>query len=79
MQDEAVSIVQAARYDPLSMPSALVKVHAELDRAVYLCYRPQPFSSERQRVEYLFGLFEQLTAPLLPAAEPRRPRERVSS
>ena len=65
-------------YDPLSMPPALVKAHAELDRAVDLCYRPQPFTSERQRVEYLFGLYEQLTAPLLPAAKPKRPGKRVS-
>jgi hypothetical protein len=65
-------------YDPLSMPPALVKAHAELDRAVDLCYRPQQFTSERQRVEYLFGLYEQLTAPLLPAAKPKRPRKCVS-
>jgi hypothetical protein len=65
-------------YDPLSMPPALVKAHAELDRAVDLCYRPQPFTSERQRVEYLFGLYEQLTTPLLPAATPKRPRKLVS-
>ena len=32
------------------MPPALVKAHADLDRAVDLCYRPQPFTSERQRV-----------------------------
>ena len=55
-------------YDPLAMPPALVKAHADLDRAVDLCYRPEPFTSERQRVEYLFGLYEQLSAPLLPAA-----------
>ena len=61
------------------MPPALVKAHAELDRAVDLCYRPQPFTSERQRVEYLFGLYEQLTAPLLPTAKPKRPRKRVSA
>ena len=30
------------------------------------CYRPEPFTSERQRVEFLFGLYEKLTAPLLP-------------
>jgi hypothetical protein len=59
-------------YDPLSMPPALVKAHAELDRAVDHCYRPQPFTSERQRVEYLFALYEQLTAPLLPTAKPKR-------
>ena len=51
-------------YDPLTMPPALVKAHAALDRAVDLCYRPQPFENDRQRVEYLFFLYEKLTAPL---------------
>jgi hypothetical protein len=50
-------------YDPLAMPPALVKAHAELDRAVELCYRPQPFQNDRQRVEHLFALYEKLTAP----------------
>lgn len=52
-----------------------VKAHAELDRAVDLCYRPNPFTNERQRVEYLFGRYEQLTAPLLPTAKPKRRRK----
>jgi hypothetical protein len=53
-------------YDPLAMPPELVKVHAELDRAVDVCYRSQPFDNERQRVEYLFVLYEKLTMPLMP-------------
>ena len=61
-------------YDPLAMPPALVKAHADLDRAVDLCYRPQPFQSDRQRVEYLFALYEKLTAPLLPAGKEARRR-----
>jgi hypothetical protein len=61
-------------YDPLAMPPALVKAHAELDRAVDLCYRREPFGTERQRVEFLFALYEKLTAPLLPAAKARRAR-----
>jgi len=52
-------------YDPLAMPPALVKAHADLDRAVDLCYRPQPFETDRHRVEYLFALYERLTAPLI--------------
>ncbi|GAC1628090.1 MAG: hypothetical protein NVS9B13_25640 [Candidatus Acidiferrum sp.] len=60
-------------YDPLAMPPALVKAHAELDRAVDLCYRPQPFQNDRQRVEHLFALYERLTAPLIaPAKKTRR-------
>ncbi|MBI1750320.1 MAG: class I SAM-dependent DNA methyltransferase [Acidobacteria bacterium] len=60
-------------YDPLAMPPALVKAHAELDRAVDLCYRPQPFQNDRQRVEHLFALYEKLTAPLIaPTKKGRR-------
>jgi hypothetical protein len=61
-------------YDPLSMPPALAKAHAELDRAVDLCYRPEKFESDRQRVEFLFALYEKLTAPLLPGAKAKRTR-----
>jgi hypothetical protein len=52
-------------YDPLSMPPKLVKAHAALDRAVDRCYRADPFPSERHRVEFLFGLYEKLTVPLI--------------
>ncbi len=53
-------------YDPLSMPANLTKAHAKLDRTVDRCYRSQPFANERNRVEYLFKLYQKLTAPLLP-------------
>jgi hypothetical protein len=49
-------------YDPLTMPPALVKAHQELDKAVDLCYRPQPFPNETKRIEYLFDLYEKYTA-----------------
>ena len=72
VRSEYLDAKLADLYDPLSMPSRLVKAHAALDRAVDLCYRPQPFESERHRVEHLFALYEKLTAPLLPTAKPRR-------
>jgi len=59
-------------YDPLIMPAALVRAHVELDREVEKCYRAEAFHSDRERVEFLFRLYEQLTAPLLPAAPRRR-------
>ena len=46
-------------------PGNLHDAHADLDRAVH-CYRSQPFTSERQRVEFLFALYQRFTAPLLP-------------
>jgi hypothetical protein len=64
-------------YHPLVMPRKLVKAHAALDRAVDRCYRPAPFTSERQRVEFLFALYEQLTAPLLPAAGKKQRAKRL--
>jgi hypothetical protein len=47
-------------YDPLTMPPALVKAHNELDKAVDLAYRPQPFTSEANRMVYLFELYGDL-------------------
>lgn len=53
-------------YDPLTMPAPLAKAHAALDRAVDRCYRRAPFDSDRERVEHLFSLYEQLTASPAP-------------
>ena len=64
-------------YDPLTMPAPLLKAHQELDRAVDRCYRPEPFDSDRHRVEYLFALYEKITAPLVAAARPVRKRRKV--
>jgi hypothetical protein len=51
-------------YDPLTMPPSLVKAHNELDKAVDLAYRPQPFTSDANRMEFLFELYEKYTAGL---------------
>jgi hypothetical protein len=61
-------------YDPLAMPPKLVKAHRALDRAVDRCYRPQPFATERHRVEFLFALYDKLTAPLIPSVGKRKRR-----
>ncbi len=66
-------------YDPLTMPAPLLKAHQQLDRAVDRCYRPEPFPSDRHRVEYLFALYEKLTAPLVAAAKPKRGRRKQSA
>jgi len=60
-------------YDRLTMPPDLMKAHQALDKAVDLCYRPQPFVSELNRIEYLFSLYEALMTPLLkPEKKPRK-------
>lgn len=50
----------AQLYDPDKMPEALRQAHHELDIAVELCYRKKPFVSDEERLEYLFGLYEEM-------------------
>jgi hypothetical protein len=47
------------------MPAPLLKAHQALDKAVDAAYRKKPFTSEAERVAYLFELYQQLTAPLM--------------
>ncbi len=51
-------------YDPLTMPADLVRTHQDLDKFVDTCYRPQPFDTEMQRIEFLFELYKKYTQPL---------------
>ena len=51
-------------YDPDLMPPDLRRAHQTLDRAVDRLYRRTGFSSERERVEHLFALYEKMRAPL---------------
>jgi len=62
-------------YDPLTMPPDLVKAHQELDRAVDLCYRPQPFPNETRRIEFLFESYDRYTAGLFATKKGRKDRE----
>ncbi len=52
----------AQLYDPDKMPAGLRKAHHEMDLAVEQCYRPQPFKSDEERLEYLFKLYEKMIA-----------------
>ena len=52
-------------YDPDAMPPNLRRAHQKLDKAVDQLYRPSGFTSERERVEHLFKLYEELRAPLV--------------
>ena len=48
----------AELYDPNKMPQGLKEAHHQLDLAVERCYRAKPFSSDEERLAYLFGLYE---------------------
>ena len=67
-------------YDPLTMPPALVKAHATLDKAVDAAYiaaeraagRKAPkLGTDAERVAFLFERYQALTS-LLPAAKPTK-------
>jgi type I restriction-modification system DNA methylase subunit len=66
-------------YDPLTMPPALLKAHQALDKAVDTAYRKQPFTSERERIEYLFAEYQRLTAPLTALAETKPKRRKTKA
>ncbi|MDE2835782.1 MAG: class I SAM-dependent DNA methyltransferase [Bacteroidota bacterium] len=63
-------------YDPDIMPPSLRSAHQYLDRAVDRLYRKQGFSSERERVELLFTLYEHQQTPLLERVPGRTRRKR---
>lgn len=52
----------AQLYDPDKMPAGLKKAHEQLDLAVDQCYRSKPFSSDEERLECLFNLYEEMIA-----------------
>jgi very-short-patch-repair endonuclease len=70
-------------YDPLTMPPALVKAHAALDKAVDAAYlgaekaagRKAPrLTTDAERVAFLFERYQQLTSLLSEPAKPARGR-----
>ena len=64
-------------YDPDLMPASLRRAHHALDRAVDRLYRRKRFTSERDRVEYLFMLYEKMRAPLEAAMKAKLKRRRA--
>jgi hypothetical protein len=55
----------AELYNPDTFQLPLLKAHNELDKAVDLAYRPQAFTSEANRMVFLFELHEKYIADLL--------------
>lgn len=50
----------AELYDPNKMPAGLHQAHHDLDIAIELCYRSKPFTSDEERLEHLFKLYEEM-------------------
>lgn len=52
----------AQLYDPNGMPNQLCEAHNILDAAVDEAYKPGGFSSDDERLEHLFKMYEELTS-----------------
>lgn len=50
----------AQLYDPNKMPAGLKEAHRLNDLAVERCYRSTPFTTDEERLEYLFKLYEKM-------------------
>lgn len=48
-------------YNPETMPVDLRLAHQALDASIERCYRSEPFTSDEERLEYLFKLYERMT------------------
>ncbi len=69
-------------YDPLTMPTALLKAHQKLDAAVDAAYQPsggkKSYASDAERVAFLFDLYQRITS-LLPESAAKKTRKTKSS
>ena len=50
----------AELYDPNKMPDGLKKAHENLDLYIETIYKDKPFSSDEERLEHLFKLYEKM-------------------
>lgn len=64
-------------YSPLTMPTALIKAHNELDKAVDSSYSKQNFTSEAKRMEFLFELYEKYTSNLLTKEKVKKTKKAI--
>ena len=61
IRDENFDMTLGEMYNPESMPEELREAHHQLDLAVEHIYRPEPFTSDEERLEHLFKLYAKMT------------------
>ena len=61
IRDQNFDMALGDMYNPETMPEELREAHHRLDLAVERCYRPEPFTSDEERLEYLFKLYVKMT------------------
>lgn len=65
----------AQLYDPDKMPKGLKEAHHQLDLAIERCYRLKPFTSDTERLEYLFKEYEKMVNKNTLLEKPKRIRK----
>lgn len=61
LREEHFDMTLGEMYNPETMPDDLKEAHHRLDFAVDRCYRPEPFTSDEERLECLFKLYVKMT------------------
>ena len=61
IRDENFDMTLGEMYNPETMPDELREAHHQLDLAVERIYRPEPFTSDEERLEHLFKLYAKIT------------------
>lgn len=61
LREEHFDMTLDEMYNPETMPEDLKEAHRRLDLAVERCYRPEPFTSDEERLECLFKLYAKMT------------------
>ena len=61
IRDENFDMTLGEMYNPESMPDELREAHHQIDLAVERIYRPEPFTSDEERLEHLFKLYAKMT------------------
>ena len=66
-------------YDPLTMPTELVKAHKKLNAKVDAAYSKKKFLGDSDRVAFLFELYQQLKTPLTAQKKTRRSKRQKAT
>lgn len=61
IRDRHFDMTLGEMYNPETMPDDLREAHHRLDLAIERCYRPESFTSDEERLEYLFKLYVKMT------------------
>lgn len=61
IREENFDMTLGEMYNPETMPDELLEAHHKLDLAIERIYRPEPFTSDEERLEHLFKLYSKMT------------------